>query len=67
MFIHYLFTNDLCMSPSAFPDAMREGDSSMNARSETPVGDEVPTPRDHEEKKEKDARNDSEGMFELDS
>jgi hypothetical protein len=45
---------------------MREVDGSINARSETPIADEVPTPRE-EEKKDKDTRHDSEGMFELDS
>jgi hypothetical protein len=54
------------MSPSAFPDAMRDGDRGSNARSETPIEDDVPTPRE-EEKKDKDARHDSEGMFQLDS
>ena len=55
------------MSPSAFPDAM-ERESSTNTRSETPVGEDMPTPRDLEEKKDKDGRrDDSEGMFELDS
>jgi|LauGreDrversion4_2_1035121.scaffolds.fasta_scaffold2043415_2 hypothetical protein len=52
------------MSPSAFPDAMGDRDNSVHTRSETPQGDL--TPRDREEKKEKDGR-DSEGMFELDS
>jgi hypothetical protein len=55
------------MSPSAFPDAMALGERSESggARSETPMGDGPPTPRDQEEKKE--GHNDSEGMFELDS
>ncbi len=43
-----------------------ERDGSINVRSETPVGDEVPTPRDQEERKDQDARNDSE-LFVLDS
>lgn len=38
-----------------------------NARSETPMGDDMPTPRDLEEKKDARRDNDSEGMFELDS
>jgi hypothetical protein len=53
----------LFMSPSAFPDAM-ERDGSINVRSETPVGDH--TPRDQEERKDQDARNDSE-IFVIDS
>lgn len=61
------FENFTYMSPSAFPDAM-ERESSTNTRSETPVGEDMPTPRDLEEKKDKDGRrDDSEGMFELDS
>jgi hypothetical protein len=56
------------MSPSAFPDAMRDREGGTNVRSETPVGDDLPTPREHEEKKDKDGRrDDSEGVFELDS
>jgi hypothetical protein len=45
---------------------MADRDNSVHTRSETPQGDDVATPRDPEEKKEKDGR-DSEGMFELDS
>lgn len=46
-----------------------ERESSTGARSETPsVGEDMPTPRDLEEKKDKDGRqDDSEGMFELES
>jgi hypothetical protein len=46
--------------------AAADRDNSVHTRSETPQGDDVATPRDPEEKKEKDGR-DSEGMFELDS
>jgi predicted small lipoprotein YifL len=63
-----LHCHDACpfRSPSAFPDAMADRDNSVHTRSETPQGDDLATPRDPEEKKEKDGR-DSEGMFELDS
>ncbi len=55
------------MSPSAFPSTLGERSESGGGgvRSETPMGEDLPTPRDQEEKK--DGHNDSEGMFELDS
>jgi hypothetical protein len=59
------------MSPSAFPNAMERESISSTTRSETPVGDDLPTPREHDEKKDKDGalsgRGDSEDVFAMDS
>lgn len=40
-------------SPSEFPDAMADRDNSVHARSETPQGDDVATPRDRRRRKKR--------------